>query len=48
MANVLQGLRVDAFVQVLGWEGFWGTVGMALVGMPLAWIIPGTDIGVRL
>ena len=31
--------------QVLGWEGFWGTVGMAVVGMPLAWVIPGSDIG---
>ena len=31
-------------LQVLGWEGFWGTVGMAIVGMPFAWIVPGSDI----
>jgi hypothetical protein len=30
---------------VLGWEGFWGTAFMAILGLPLAWLIPGADIG---
>ena len=34
-----------AAAQVLGWEGFWGTVAMAVVGLPLAWLLPGPDIG---
>lgn len=32
-------------LQVLGWEGLWGTLGMAIIGMPLAWFLPGSDIG---
>ena len=32
-------------LQVLGWEGLWGTLGMAVIGMPLAWFLPGSDIG---
>ena len=32
-------------MQVLGWEGFWGTVLMVVIGMPLAWFIPGSDVG---
>ncbi|CAK0786481.1 hypothetical protein CVIRNUC_009694 [Coccomyxa viridis] len=32
-------------MEVLGWEGFWGTVLMAIIGMPLAWVIPGSDVG---
>lgn len=32
-------------MQVLGWEGLWGTLVMAIIGMPLAWFLPGTDIG---
>lgn len=37
--------QVSLAAQVLGWEGFWGTVGMAVIGMPLAWVLPGSDIG---
>ncbi len=32
-------------MQVLGWEGLWGTLGMTVIGMPLAWFLPGADIG---
>jgi hypothetical protein len=38
-------MRQFGHLQVLGWEGLWGTLGMAIIGMPLAWLLPGSDIG---
>lgn len=32
-------------MQVLGWEGLWGSLVMGVIGMPLAWFLPGPDIG---
>ena len=32
-------------MQVLGWEGLWGSLVMGVIGMPLAWFLPGADIG---
>ena len=32
-------------LQVLGWEGLWGSVAMGFIGLPLAWVMPGPDIG---
>ena len=32
-------------MQVLGYEGAWGSVFMAVLGLPLAWLMPGNDIG---
>ena len=33
-------------LQVLGFEGMWGTLGVGLIGLPLAWLLPGSDVGV--
>ncbi len=30
---------------MLGYEGAWGSVFMAVLGMPLAWLLPGSDVG---
>ena len=32
-------------MQVLGYEGAWGSVFMAVLGLPLAWLLPGSDVG---
>ncbi|KAK9828122.1 hypothetical protein WJX81_007423 [Elliptochloris bilobata] len=46
---VLEELLLDSMVlhpmQVLGFEGAWGSVFMAVLGLPLAWLLPGHDIG---
>ena len=39
------GLTEHAGVQVLGYEGAWGSLFMAVLGLPLAWLMPGNDIG---
>lgn len=31
--------------QVLGYEGMWGTIGVGILGLPLAGLLPGEDIG---
>jgi len=32
-------------MQIVGWEGIWGTLMMVLIGYPLLWVIPGNDHG---
>jgi len=32
-------------MQVVGWEGFWGTLMMLFVVYPLLWVVPGDDHG---
>jgi len=32
-------------MEVVGWEGFWGTLMMIIIVYPLLWIIPGSDHG---
>lgn len=32
-------------MQIIGWEGFWGTLLMIFLVYPLLWIIPGKDFG---
>ena len=33
------------FLQVLGYEGMWGTLGVGILGLPLAMYLPGHDVG---
>ncbi|KAK9918918.1 hypothetical protein WJX75_008024 [Coccomyxa subellipsoidea] len=47
MEELLLEKMVLHHMEVLGWEGLWGTLGMAIIGMPLAWLLPGSDIGGR-
>ncbi|EIE19006.1 hypothetical protein COCSUDRAFT_83596 [Coccomyxa subellipsoidea C-169] len=47
MEELLLEKMVLHHMEVLGWEGLWGTLGMAVIGMPLAWFLPGADIGGR-
>ncbi|BDA48956.1 probable solute carrier family 35 member F6 at N-terminal half [Coccomyxa sp. Obi] len=47
MEELLLEKMVLHHMEVLGWEGLWGTLVMGIIGMPLAWFLPGADIGGR-
>ena len=38
-------LTVAVSVQVLGYEGLLGTLGVAVLGFPAAWLLNGSDPG---
>eukprot|EP00928_Gymnodinium_smaydae_P079224 TRINITY_DN63208_c0_g1_i1.p1 TRINITY_DN63208_c0_g1~~TRINITY_DN63208_c0_g1_i1.p1 ORF type:complete len:417 (+),score=49.58 TRINITY_DN63208_c0_g1_i1:177-1427(+) len=41
---ILKDVDLPPF-EIIGYEGFWGILMMLIVGYPLLWVLPGSDVG---